>query len=412
MKMKVKNFLAMMMAACVMTGMTACSSDDDDVEPDLTQAVVGSYTGYGNYGSAYFTDMYYTGLTVSVARHEQEKAVVDVTFEGGSLGTYTFEQATVAQNGSTYVVTGEGTALLASHSGNAQSYEATLKAVITSTDDFEIVLATPTVMGGSTLTILPGEAPAASGVAGSYSGYGLYGSAYFSNMLYLDKTVKVEAVEGSNTKVNVTMEDAALGTYTFENADVIVDAGTYTITGNGKAVMNNHSGGTSEYDATLSATVSSRSYEFILGTPTVMGGSTLTVKSGDVPYAYGVATTANGTSVANAAYFQDYVVEGETATLTVVADSEDAAVADIVYASTTWGTFTFDNAAVSYDPETSTYTVTGAGTVEMAGMGGEVSTYECTVEGSVAGRTSTWNFVVPAVMGGTTVTFVPASTGR
>ena len=210
MKIKFRSFLSAMIVAAIMCGFTSCDDDDDDV--DIAAAVIGSYSGDGLYVFPYMpSGMAYEGLTVNVARHDDEKDDVDVTFEHSTLGRFTFEDVDVEQTSSGYTLDGDGVVLMsrARYNKPDTTYSATIKATIYSANDFDFVLSTPDVMGGSTVTIKPAVDTPAGNLAGDYAGMMQwnvngqdYGDAFEAN-------VEVIAVDAKTVSISVPAMSAS-----------------------------------------------------------------------------------------------------------------------------------------------------------------------------------------------------------
>ena len=86
---------------------------------------------------------------------------VKVVFESASWGTYAVESASATKEGDEYIFTGSGTVSMGM--GDATSdYDFTVSGKTnTAKDDYSITFNVPAVMGGLTVTLLPGTAPAA-----------------------------------------------------------------------------------------------------------------------------------------------------------------------------------------------------------------------------------------------------------
>ena len=77
------------------------------------------------------------------------------------LGTFNVLKANVTKSGNDYKFTGNGTVSMGMES-NKKDYAFTMTGTInTMKDSFSIIFNTPAVMGGLTITLLPGNAPSA-----------------------------------------------------------------------------------------------------------------------------------------------------------------------------------------------------------------------------------------------------------
>lgn len=114
-----------------------------------------------------------------------------------------------------------------------------------------------------------------------------------------------------------------------------------------------------------------------------------------------IAGTYSGYTTATFTYTDKPVVtEGETAVIT----KAGAHAVNLTLTSAKWGTATLANVTVTQGTAAA---LTGTGTVAMPGMGGTVSNYDCTLDGTVATDRSSasLNINVPAVMGGVKINF-------
>lgn len=118
-----------------------------------------------------------------------------------------------------------------------------------------------------------------------------------------------------------------------------------------------------------------------------------------IPAAVDIAGSYEGYTLAGCAYFQNTCTADETVTVTKNADGS----ARVVFTSDSWGEFTVPNAQISENG--GVYTLTGSGQTKM-GMGGNVSSYDCTYSAVILSRDNAqMQFKVPAVMGGLTIDF-------
>lgn len=118
-----------------------------------------------------------------------------------------------------------------------------------------------------------------------------------------------------------------------------------------------------------------------------------------IPAAVDIAGSYEGYTLAGCTYFQNTCTADETVTVTKNADGS----AHVVFTSDSWGEFTVPNAQISENG--GVYTLTGSGQTKM-GMGGNVSSYDCTYSAVILSRDNAqMQFKVPAVMGGLTIDF-------
>ena len=138
----------------VMGGMTL-TFQTGDAPADLLLA--GTYEGYTDADCAMFQDRYTDGESVKLTANGDGS--VKVVFESASWGTFTVESATATKEGEEYVFTGSGSVAMGM-GDSTSNYDFTLSGRTNAAkDDFSIAFNVPAVMGGLTITLLPGTAP-------------------------------------------------------------------------------------------------------------------------------------------------------------------------------------------------------------------------------------------------------------
>ena len=139
----------------VMGGMTL-TFQTGDAPADLLLA--GTYEGYTDADCAMFQDRYTDGESVKLTANGDGS--VKVVFESASWGTFTVESATATTEGEEYVFMGSGSGAMGVGE-STRNYDFTLSGRTNAAkDDFSIAFNVPAVMGGLTITLLPGTAPA------------------------------------------------------------------------------------------------------------------------------------------------------------------------------------------------------------------------------------------------------------
>ena len=119
----------------------------------------------------------------------------------------------------------------------------------------------------------------------------------------------------------------------------------------------------------------------------------------ELPAVADIAGSYEGYTLAGCAYFQNTCVTDETVTVTGNADGT----ANVTFTSGSWGEFSIPNAQMSESG--GTYTLMGSGQTKM-GMGGNVSSYDCTYTAVIESREKAqMQFKVSGVMGGLTIDF-------
>ena len=138
----------------VMGGMTL-TFQTGDAPADLLLA--GTYEGYTDADCSYFQDRYTDGESVKLTANGD--GTLKVVFESASWGTFTVESATASIEGEEYVFTGSGKVSMGM-GGSTADYDFTASGrTNTAKDEFSIAFNVPAVMGGLTVTLLPGTAP-------------------------------------------------------------------------------------------------------------------------------------------------------------------------------------------------------------------------------------------------------------
>lgn len=138
----------------VMGGMTL-TFQTGGAPADLLLA--GTYEGYTDADCSYFQNRYTDGERVKLTANGDGS--VKVVFESASWGTFTVESATVTREGGEYLFTGSGSVAMGM-GDSTSNYDFTLSGRTNAAkDDFSIAFNVPAVMGGLTITLLPGTAP-------------------------------------------------------------------------------------------------------------------------------------------------------------------------------------------------------------------------------------------------------------
>ena len=139
----------------VMGGMTL-TFQTGEAPADLLLA--GTYEGYTDADCSYFQDRYTDDENVKLTANGD--GTLKVVFESASWGTFTVESATATKEGEEYVFTGSGSVAMGM-GDSTSNYDFTLSGRTNAAkDDFSIAFNVPAVMGGLTVTLLPGTAPA------------------------------------------------------------------------------------------------------------------------------------------------------------------------------------------------------------------------------------------------------------
>ncbi len=169
--MKVKYFMAMLLAAASLTCFIACNDDDDDelAEENIAQNIVGKYGDYSIAKSAHFSNMYTKESGEAVTITEVSNTTVAIAFTSATWGEFVFENVVVEKVDNAYTVKGEGTAKIADMSGEVKSYDATFEGSFVG-NDYTLTFTASAVMGGITINVYNGTAAVAYLASGNYMG--------------------------------------------------------------------------------------------------------------------------------------------------------------------------------------------------------------------------------------------------
>lgn len=119
--------------------------------------LAGTYKGYTDADCTYFQDRYTNDESLKMTANGD--GTLAVIFESDSWGTFHVAKATVTKSEDGYKFTGEGTVAMGME-GNAKDYSFVMTGTSNAQkDDYSITFNTPAVMGGLTVTLLPGNAP-------------------------------------------------------------------------------------------------------------------------------------------------------------------------------------------------------------------------------------------------------------
>lgn len=155
--MKGSKLIKGMALAALVFGAIACNDKEEAAAP--VASIAGTYSGYSEASSAYFSGMYADGETATIA--ETADGGLSCAFVSESWGEFSFSDLAVVRDGEAYLFTASGTALMGMGETKTE-YAATLAGrTDAGKEHFEIAFSMPAVMGGLTVTLRPGSAPAA-----------------------------------------------------------------------------------------------------------------------------------------------------------------------------------------------------------------------------------------------------------
>ena len=141
----------------VMGGMTL-TFQTGDAPADLLLA--GTYEGYTDADCAMFQNRYTDDESVTLTANGD--GTLKVVFESATWGNFQVAAATAAKKEGAYTFSGSGKVAMGMGGGPATDYDFTVSGSTNAAkDDYSIVFKVPAVMGGLTVTLLPGTAPVA-----------------------------------------------------------------------------------------------------------------------------------------------------------------------------------------------------------------------------------------------------------
>jgi hypothetical protein len=121
--------------------------------------LAGTWEGYTNAGCTYFQNRYTDDESLKMTANGD--GTLAVVFESATWGTFRVTKAVVTKSGDEYTFTGDGTVSMGM-GDNVKDYAFTMTGTSNAAkDDFSIAFNAPAVMGGLTITLLPGKAPVA-----------------------------------------------------------------------------------------------------------------------------------------------------------------------------------------------------------------------------------------------------------
>jgi len=129
-------------------------------EAPANLVVAGTYDGYTSTSSAYFKDMITVDQKVMVTANED--GTVSISYTSDTWGEANISNITVTKTGTGYTLGGKGTLAMPSMGGGEpKNYDCDFSGTISSSkDDVEMSFSVPSVMGGTVIKFILGQAPA------------------------------------------------------------------------------------------------------------------------------------------------------------------------------------------------------------------------------------------------------------
>lgn len=281
--MKIGNFWKGLFVMAALVTFVACNDSDEDKD---ISGMAGTSDGYT---VAQFKPADET-MTVVTDGEKVTVAVTDnkamLTYTSGYWGTFTTSEMTVVKAGDQYLFAGNGTANLTMPmpGGGSGSYQFTASGLV-SPDGISLAVFIPEMMGGTTITFVPGEIPGYMAVAGTYAGYT---SATFIHseepIMTGGEMLKINIGEGG--KANLEFTSKTWGEFKPEGDFKVEKKGNaYEVTAAGKVDMTMPGGGgqSGTFDFTMSGEVRSKTDATFTFTVDVMGGTLIVFRTGSVP---------------------------------------------------------------------------------------------------------------------------------
>lgn len=140
--------------ADVMGGLTL---DFKTGEAPADLLLAGTYKGYSDADCTYFKDKYTDNESLKITANGD--GTIAIKFESAAWGTFEVAKATITKSGDEYSFTGEGSVVM-EKGDSKNNYDFTVNGTTNAAKDkFSIAFEVPAVMGGLTVTLLPGSAP-------------------------------------------------------------------------------------------------------------------------------------------------------------------------------------------------------------------------------------------------------------
>lgn len=278
------TFKYFFMVAALAVGFQSCSSDDDDTP--ASKSVEGSYTGYSSASFMYSsTPICTNGETVAIVANND--GTVNVKLTSGTWGTTTVNNASVVASESSYAITGSGSVEMGMHAGSTKSYECTLAGTMSADKkSYNFVVTVPSVMGGTTITFINGEATAAQLLQGTLSGTSTMVMKYMPNGIdYTGQKTSITANEDGTmnlsyefTSTDESGETSSMGDITLSNVTLTEDGDNYTFSVDDATFSMGMSSSHKDYACSVVGTISKdkETFSIVYTLPAVMGGTTIT----------------------------------------------------------------------------------------------------------------------------------------
>lgn len=152
-KLNDMNVKKCFMAAAILLFAVSCSNEESSpisLADHVSAAYVGASSSMTPYVSAPMIDEGDTTVITKVSDN-----TLSVCYKGQTWGNATFNNATVMENDTAYVISGSGMITMDAH-GTSKEYDATLFGYIlkNNSEKFNLKIKIPSVMGGTVITFI------------------------------------------------------------------------------------------------------------------------------------------------------------------------------------------------------------------------------------------------------------------
>ena len=251
--MKLIEIISLAAVAVFATSCEKTENQNQEPETVLSEAVVGTYTGYSTAEFQYSsTPMVSQNQSLKVTA--EEGGTVSVSYTSDTWGTFSLSGVTVTESNGSYSLSGSGKTVMGMSADSQSEYDCTLSATVKSTEDFTFTFDVPAVMGGLKITLLPGNPPAELLLSGSYTGT-LTMSVMGTAMDPMEEAQVSLTAEGDVW--TLTLPEMGMGTMSMESISVEVElaesADGYTLSAESIEAVSGETSITGSLTGTVSA---------------------------------------------------------------------------------------------------------------------------------------------------------------
>lgn len=272
------------MAAAALLGFAACDDGNENNETPLDPTdIAGTYNGYTDAKCQMFNNSLTENESFTITANNDNTA--SFSFATGEWGTYTINKLKLTEKNGVYTISGSGTTTISTMQGGTTTKDYTLTGTIKSATDAILVISLPELMFGTTITFKMGTVPDGLKItsATGYSGHSIAYAGPAGTTPYDGETLYIKYADGK-TAISFTSK-GLWGTYKVDDVTVAKDNdGNYTVSGNGTAsIAPMGQGDPTDYTCTVAGTIKSITDAEIVFSVPIMGGMTMTFKTGARP---------------------------------------------------------------------------------------------------------------------------------